>query len=62
MMPGLPERHTHSYVRRHGMTSLFAAFDIASGFVIGKCYKRHPACALYADFGLMDQSGRTLVC
>lgn len=42
MMPGMPERRTHSYVR-HGTTSLFAALDIASGFVIGKCYKRHRA-------------------
>jgi hypothetical protein len=41
MMPGVPERRTHSYVR-HGTTSLFAALDVASGFVIGKCYKRHP--------------------
>ena len=38
----MPERHTHSYVR-HGTTSLFAALDVASGFVIGKCYKRHRA-------------------
>jgi hypothetical protein len=36
-MPGVPERRTHSYVR-HGTTSLFAALDVASGFVIGKCY------------------------
>ena len=42
MMPGIPERRTHSYVR-HGTTSLFAALDIASGFVIGKCYNRHRA-------------------
>ena len=42
MMPGIPERRTHSYVR-HGTTSLFAALDIATGFVIGKCYKRHRA-------------------
>jgi transposase len=41
-MPGVPERRTHSYVR-HGTTSLFAALDVASGFVIGKCYKRHRA-------------------
>lgn len=40
MMPGVPERQTHSYVR-HGTTSLFAALDIASGFIIGKCFKRH---------------------
>jgi len=48
MMPGIPERWTHSYVR-HGTTSLFAALDIASGFVIGKCYKRHRA-AEFLDF------------
>lgn len=42
MMPGMAERRTHNYVR-HGTTSLFAALDIASGFVIGKCYKRHRA-------------------
>lgn len=42
MMPGMPERRTHNYVR-HGTTSLFAALDIATGFVIGKCYKRHRA-------------------
>ena len=35
MMPGVPERRTHSYVR-HGTTSLFAALDVASGFVIGR--------------------------
>lgn len=45
MMPGVPERRTHSYVR-HGTTSLFAALDIASGFVI---YKRHRA-AEFLDF------------
>ncbi|MBP1059428.1 UNVERIFIED_ORG: hypothetical protein M2193_006020 [Bradyrhizobium japonicum] len=28
---------------RHGATTLFAALDVASGFVIGKCYKRHRA-------------------
>ena len=42
MMPGVPERRTHNYVR-HGTTSLFAALDVASGFVVGKCYKRHRA-------------------
>ena len=42
------ERRTHSYVR-HGTTSLFAALDVASGFVIGKCYKRHRA-AEFLDF------------
>jgi transposase len=39
---GVPERRTHNYVR-HGTTSLFAALDVASGFVVGKCYKRYQA-------------------
>ena len=39
MAPGVAERRTHSYVR-NGTTSLFAALDIATGAVIGKCYKR----------------------
>ena len=37
MMLGVPERRTHGYVR-HGTTTLFAALDVASGFIIGKCY------------------------
>ena len=107
MLPGMPERRTHDY-KRHGTTSLFAALDVATGSVIGKCYRRHRArefldflkeidrrvpdeldihivmdnyathktaavkrrgwcaaaalaCSLYADFGVLDQSGRTLV-
>jgi transposase len=42
MMPGMPERRTHDYLR-HGTTSLFAAFDIADGKVIAKTYQRHRA-------------------
>src|SRR3546814_13836783 len=42
MAPGVPGRRTHTYVR-NGTTSLFAALDIATGVVIGKCYKRHRA-------------------
>lgn len=48
MTPGIPERQTHNYIR-HGTTSLFAALDVATGFVIGKCYKRHRA-AEFLDF------------
>ena len=36
MMPGMPERRTHDYLR-HGITSLFAAFNIADGTVISSC-------------------------
>ena len=42
MMPGMPERRTHDYVR-HGTVDLFAAFDIATGVVIAKTYKSHRA-------------------
>lgn len=42
MRPGQPARMTHDY-KRHGVTSLFAALDIATGRVIGKCYPRHRA-------------------
>jgi transposase-like protein/transposase len=42
MMPGMPERRSHDYVR-HGTTSLFAAFDIADGSVIHSLHRRHRA-------------------
>jgi len=40
LRPGLPEQRTNDY-ERHGTTSLFAALDIATGKVIGKCHRRH---------------------
>ncbi len=40
MMPGMPERRTHDYAR-NGITSLFAALDVASGKVIGSIHRRH---------------------
>jgi transposase len=40
MWPGLPARMTHDYLR-HGTTSLFAALEVASGKVHGRCYRRH---------------------
>ena len=42
MRPGQVERRSHDY-ERHGTTSLFAALDIATGHVIGRCYQRHRA-------------------
>jgi transposase len=42
MMPGMPERRTHDY-HRHGITSLFAAFNIADGSVISELHHRHRA-------------------
>jgi len=40
LRPGLPERQTHDY-KRHGTTTLFAAFNILNGKVIGSCLPRH---------------------
>jgi transposase len=40
MMPGIPERRTHDYVR-NGVTSLFAALDMATGKVISSLHRRH---------------------
>jgi len=40
MLPTTPARMTHDYVR-NGTTSLFAAFDLASGSVIAQSYRRH---------------------
>ncbi|ABH00766.1 probable transposase (plasmid) [Rhodococcus jostii RHA1] len=42
MMPGMPERRSHDYVRS-GVTSLFAAFNIADGTVISELHRRHRA-------------------
>ncbi|MFB7860159.1 IS630 family transposase [Rhodococcus qingshengii] len=42
MMPGMPERRSHDYVRS-GVTSLFAAFDIADGTVLSALHRRHRA-------------------
>src|SRR6202453_4630883 len=42
MMPGVPERRSHDYVR-HGTTDLFAAFNIADGTVISELRRHHRA-------------------
>jgi transposase len=42
MRPGQAERRTPDY-ERHGTTTLFAALNVATGNVIGKCYPRHRA-------------------
>ena len=45
LRPGLSARQTHDY-RRNGLTSLYAALEVASGRVLGECRPRHTA----ADF------------
>lgn len=40
MMPGMPEKRTHDYLR-HAATSLFAALNVADGTVISSTHRRH---------------------
>ena len=42
MRVGQVERRSHDY-DRHGTVNLFAALDVATGSVLGKCYQRHRA-------------------
>jgi transposase len=55
MRPGQIERRTHDYVR-HGTTSLFAALDIATGKVIGRCYRRHRSAEFLQFLRRVDDS------
>lgn len=55
LRPGQAERRTHDYVR-HGTTSLFAALDIATGKVIGKCRRRHRSSEFRDFLDLVDAS------
>lgn len=45
LRPGLPARQTHDY-QRNGLTSLYAALEVATGRVLGDCSARHTG----ADF------------
>lgn len=38
--PGVPARQSHDY-ERHGVTSLFAALNVATGETISACHRRH---------------------
>src|SRR5215469_4621674 len=40
LRPGIPARQTHDY-QRNGTTSLFAALEVLSGKVHGRCYRHH---------------------
>lgn len=42
MRPGRPERRSFDYWR-HGTLNLFAALNVHTGEVLGKCYQRHRA-------------------
>jgi len=51
---GYVEGYTHDYIR-HGTTTLFAALDVATGKVIGKCSKRHRHQEFLAFLRLIDR-------
>jgi len=55
MMPGMPERRTHDYVR-HGITSLFAAFSIADGTVISELHRQHRATEFRKFLATIDKT------
>ncbi len=40
LRPGIPARQTHDY-KRNGLTSLYAALEVATGRVIGECSPTH---------------------
>jgi transposase len=55
LMPGVPERHSHDYVR-NGTTNLYAALDVASGNVIADMSARHRAEEFRRFLHLIDTS------
>jgi transposase len=55
LRPGQVERRTHDY-KRHGTASLYAAFDVVTGEVIGRVTKRHRAKEFIAFFKQIDQA------
>ena len=55
LKPGQVERRTHDY-KRHGTASLFAAFDVASGEVMGRITKRHRAIEFLAFLRQIEQA------
>jgi len=52
---GTPETRTHDYVR-NGTTTLFAAFDTATGRVIGECKPRHRHEEFLAFLGKIEKA------
>jgi hypothetical protein len=55
LLPGVPERQTHDYVR-NGTTNLYAALDVASGRVIAEMTPRHRAEEFRRFLNLIERS------
>jgi transposase len=54
MMPGMPERRSHDYLR-NGITTLFAALDVASGRIYGSIHRRHRAAEFKKFLAKLDK-------
>ncbi|MER5995766.1 IS630 family transposase [Streptomyces viridosporus] len=54
MVPGVPGRRSHDYVRA-GTTTLFAALEVATGKVIGSLHRRHRAVEFKKFLARLDQ-------
>ena len=54
MRPGQLERRTPEY-SRNGTSTLFAALDVATGGVIGKCFRRHRATEFLKFLKIIDK-------
>jgi transposase len=55
LRPGQRERRTPDY-ERHGTTSLFAALDVATGKVIGRCHRQHRSVEFRKFLDLIESS------
>jgi transposase len=55
LLPGVPARQTHDYVR-NGTTNLYAALDLASGQVLAEMTPRHRAEEFRSFLNLIDRS------
>jgi transposase len=55
LAPGVPARQSHDY-ERHGVTSLFAALNVATGETISACHRRHRHQEFLKFLGRIDAS------
>lgn len=58
LRPGLPARQTHDY-QRNGLTSLYAALEVASGAVLGECRERHTGADFLRFLKILSRRYRT---
>ena len=56
LRPGQLERRAHHDYSRHGTASLYAAFDVATGAVLGKVTQQHRAAGFLAFLEQIDRA------